>query len=67
METDAWNLELTPPLANQFNRLKTQYHFENDHDLLQAAFNALDGERHQAALTERFMKHPGLSPDDYEM
>jgi hypothetical protein len=76
---EPWNLDVSPTIHRKFNRLKDQGLFSNDQDLMQAALNALDEclERNSQSGTfnpmrdlyssEPYMRHPGLSLDDYDL
>lgn len=58
---------LTPSLHQQFIRMKMLGGFQNDQEMIRAAFNAwertTDG---PAPVVDRYMSRPGLSPDDYD-
>ncbi len=71
MPIESNTLSLSPALYRQFLRLKALSCFQDDQDLMQAAFQALEREwRHGtfegAVASRRYMPHPGLGPDDYD-
>ncbi|MCE3236836.1 MAG: hypothetical protein K0Q50_3028 [Vampirovibrio sp.] len=71
MQTEQISVTISPALYSLFNRLKTSGSFTSDQDLLQAAFNALDRELQRGNFSripdfDRYMRRPGLGPDDYD-
>jgi hypothetical protein len=74
MQTEQISVNLTLPLYRQFSRLKVQGHFQNDQDLLQAAFEALERDWHRGRAPQQspdptlspYMHRPGLSLEDYD-
>lgn len=74
MQAEQLQISLTPALYRQFSRLKTQGSFTSDSDLLQACFVALERFWERGipdrglgnSISEPYMMHPGLSPDDYD-
>jgi hypothetical protein len=71
MQTENITISITPELYRQFLRLKTSLQFADDQGLMQAAFQALERESQRGSSSfelnhHRYMRHPGLSPDDYD-
>lgn len=65
-------ITLSPALLQQFNRVKVIGKFLDDQAAFKACFEAFEREYNQRDQTsaipsnQRYMSHPGLSPDDYD-
>jgi len=71
MQIENTTVSLSPALYSQLLRLKALSCFQDEQDLMQAAFQALEREwRHgkleNFAMSPRYMPHPGLGPEDYD-